>query len=168
MGQPEVLEQTRAGRRRAAGIYGAVVTAAIIAAVGGQLPTRGLAVAVVVTLLVYWVAEQYAELLGEHTAGGHLPGWRHVRAALATTWPMVGASYLPLLVLFLARLAGASPLAAANAGLVAALLLLVYHGWSAARAAHLAGRSLLAATSVAAALGVVMIVLKDVVLIHLH
>ena len=34
--------------------------------------------------------------------------------------------------------------------------------------AHLAGRSLLAATSVAVALGVVMIVLKDVVLIHLH
>jgi hypothetical protein len=81
---------------------------------------------------------------------------------------MVGASYVPLLVLFLVRLAGASPLTAANAGLVAALLLLVYHGWSAARAAHLTGRSLLAATSVAAALGVVMIVLKDVVLIHLH
>ena len=168
MGQPEVLEKTSAGRRRAAGIYGAVVTAAIIAAVGEQVRTRGLAVAIVVTLLVYWVAEQYAELLGEHTAGGHLPGWRHVRAGLAASWPMVGASYVPLLVLFLARLAGASPLTAANAGLVAALLLLVYHGWSASRAAHLTGKSLLAATSVAAALGVVMIVLKDLVLIHLH
>jgi hypothetical protein len=47
-------------------------------------------------------------------------------------------------------------------------VLLVYHGWSAGRAAHLAGRALLAATSVAAALGIVMIVLKDIVLIHLH
>ena len=49
-----MVETTRAGRKRAAGIYGAVVTAAIIAAVGEQVPTRGLAVAVVVTLLVYW------------------------------------------------------------------------------------------------------------------
>jgi hypothetical protein len=168
MGQPEVLEKTDTGRRRAAGIYGAVVTAAIIAAVGDQLPTAGVVVAVVVTLLVYWVAEEYAELLGEHTAGGHLPGRRQIRAGLVATWPMVGASYVPLLALLLTRLAGASPLTAANVGLAAALLLLVYHGWSAGRAAHLAGRSLLAATSVAVALGVVMIVLKDVVLIHLH
>jgi hypothetical protein len=35
-----------AGRRRAAGIYGAIITAAIIAAVGGKLPTLALAVSV--------------------------------------------------------------------------------------------------------------------------
>jgi hypothetical protein len=168
MGQLELLENTDRGRRRAAGIYGAVVTAAIIAAVGEQLPTRGLAVAVVVTLLVYWVAEQYAELLGEHTAAGHLPTWRQIRAGSVATWPMVGGSGTPLLALVLARLAGASRSAAANVRLAAALVLLVYHAWSAGRAAHLAGRSLLAATSVAVALGVVMIVLKDLVLVHLH
>ena len=32
MGQPEVLEKTDTGRRRAAGIYGAVVTAGALAA----------------------------------------------------------------------------------------------------------------------------------------
>jgi hypothetical protein len=69
MGQPQVLEKADTGRRRAAGIYGAVVTAAIIAAVGEQVPTRGLAIAVVVTLLVYWVAEQYAELLASTRPG---------------------------------------------------------------------------------------------------
>jgi hypothetical protein len=168
MGQPELLEKTDDGRRRAAGIYGAVVTAAIIAAVGDHLPTRGLAVAIVVTLLVYWIAEQYAELLGEQSAAGHLPTWRQIRTGSAATWPMVGASYAPLLALLLVRLAGASSAAAANVGLAAALLLLVYHAWSAGRAAHLAGRSLLAATSVAIALGVVMVVLKDLVLVHLH
>ena len=156
------------GRRRAAGIYGAIITAAIFDTAGGHLSTAALVVSVVITLLVYWLAEQYAELLGEHTAEGHLPTWRQIRAGFAATWPMVGASYAPLLALILARLAGASPLTAANVGLAAALLLLVYHGWSAGRAAHLAGRSLVAATSVAVALGVVMIVLKDLVLIHLH
>jgi len=157
-----------AGRRRAAGIYGAIITAAIIAAVGGQLRTAALAVSILLTLVVYWVAEEYAELLGEQVTGGHLPTWAYVRAALAHTWPMVSASYLPLLALVLARAAGASALAAANIGLAAAILLLTYHGWSAGRAARLRGWQLAAVTSIAAALGLVMVVLKDLVLIHLH
>src|SRR5215467_3112787 len=119
---PQVMT---AGRRRAAGIYGA-----IIAAVGGQLSTRALTVSVLITLLVYWVAEEYAELLGEQVTGGHLPTWAYIRAALAHTWPMVSASYLPLVALVLAQLAGV--------------------------------------TAIAAALGLVMVVLKDLVLIHLH
>jgi hypothetical protein len=156
------------GRRRAAGIYGAIVTAAILDTAGGHLPTAALVLAVVVTLLVYWLAEEYAELLGEQAQGGHLPGRAHIRAALAATWPMVTASYAPLLALVLARLAGASALAAANVGLTAAIALLTIHGWLAARAAQLRSWQLFFATSVAAALGLMMIFLKDLVLIHLH
>lgn len=156
------------GRRRAAGIYGAVVTAAVLAAVGDNVPTWALAATVVITLLVYWAAEEYAELLGEHVASDHLPTWPQIRAELAATWPMVSASYAPLLALVLARVAGAPTLGAVNIGLAVAVALLVYHGWSAGRAAHLHGRALLATTSVAAALGLAMILLKDLVLIHLH
>src|SRR5438477_4931139 len=157
-----------AGRRRAAGIYGAIITAAILAAAGGHLPTAALVVTVVVTLLVYWLAEEYAELLGEQVQDGRLPGREYIRGALAATWPMVSASYAPLLALVIARLAGASALAAANAGLAVAIVLLTIHGWLAGRSAQLRGWQLLAATSVAAALGLVMILLKDLVLIHLH
>src|SRR6476646_2655488 len=124
-GGTQAQQVMTAGRRRAAGIY-----AAIIAAVGGHLRTLALAVSVLVTLLVYWVAEEYAELLGEQVTGGRLPTWAYIRAALAHTWPMVSASYLPLLALVLARLAGASASTAANYGLVAAVLLLTFHGWS--------------------------------------
>jgi hypothetical protein len=156
------------GKRRAAGIYGAIVTAAILAAAGSHLPVPALVVAVVVTLLVYWVAEEYAELLGEQVAGGQLPTWRYIREVLAETWPMVSASYLPLLAVVLARVAGASASVAANAGLGVAVVLLAYHGWSADRASQLRGRQLWGTTAVAIALGVVMIVLKDLVLVHLH
>jgi len=159
---------TTPGRRRAAGIYGAIITAAIIAAVGGHLKTGELAVSVVVTLVVYWVAEEYAELLGEQVTGGHLPTREYVRAALAGTWPLVSASFLPLLALVLARAAGASASAAANVGLAAAVLLLTFHGWSAGRASQLRGWRLVGTTAIAAGLGLVMIVLKDLVLIHLH
>ena len=76
------------GRRRAAGIYGAIITAAIIAAAGGNLPTTALVISVVVTLLVYWLAEEYAELLGEQAEGGQLPSRASIRGALAATWPI--------------------------------------------------------------------------------
>src|SRR5271156_4836583 len=91
----EGAEPHRAGRRRSAGIYGTVVTAAIIAAGGNQLSTTALAATIVVTLVVYWLAEEYAELLGEHTRAGHLPSTEVVRSSLAAAWPMVTASFLP-------------------------------------------------------------------------
>jgi hypothetical protein len=156
------------GRRRAAGIYGTIITAAVIAATGVRLTTLALVVSVLVTLLVYWVAEEYAELLGEQLEAGRLPTWLEIRTALAATWPMVSASYVPLLALVLARWLGASPSAAANVGLVVAVMLMIFYGWSAGRAARVDGKRLFVITSVAAALGLMMIVLKDVVLIHLH
>ena len=156
------------GERRAAGVYGAIITAAILAAAGGKLPTAALVVSVVVTLLVYWLAEEYAELLGEQTEKGVLPTWAYVREALAATWPMVSASFLPLLALVLARVAGASPLTAANVGLAVAVVAMTIHGWLAGRAAQLRGRRLLFVTSAAAGLGLVMILLKDLALLHLH
>jgi hypothetical protein len=156
------------GRRRAAGIYGAIITAAIIAAAGGKLPTLALAISVLVTLVVYWVAEEYAEVLGEQVTGGELPTMASIRAALISTWPMVSASYLPLLALVVTRVAGASASVAANVGLAVAVLLLVYHGWTAGRASHLHGWRFAGAVLTAAALGLVMILLKDVVLLHLH
>jgi len=156
------------GRRRAAGIYGAIVTAAILDVAGGKLPTDMLVVAVVATLVVYWLAEQYAELLGEQTEGGAVPTWDFIRGRLDATWPMVSASYLPLLALVLARVAGLSGFAAANVGLVTAVVVLTAHAWAAGRSAQLHGRQLLVATSIAAGLGLAMILLKDVVLTHVH
>ncbi len=103
-------------------------------------------------------------LLGEHVTDGHLPTWTHVRAALASTWPMVSASYLPLLAVVLARLAGASAPDAANVGMAVAIVLLTFHVWSAGRASHLRGWRLAGATSLALALGLVMIGLKDLIL----
>jgi hypothetical protein len=81
---------------------------------------------------------------------------------------MVSAAFLPLLALLLAWVAGASELAAANVGLVTVVVLLIVHAWAAGRSAQLRGRRLLFATSIAAVLGLAMILLKDLVLIHLH
>jgi hypothetical protein len=107
--------------------------------------------------------------MGCPEGSGHLmPTWPDIRSALAGTWPMVSSSCIPLVALVVARLAGASPSEAASAGLVVAVVLLTVYAWFAGRAADLHGRQLLVITSVAAALGLLMVLLKDVVLVHLH
>jgi hypothetical protein len=164
----EAEPAARAGRRRAAGIYGAIITAAVMTAGGRSLATTPLALSVLITLVVYWLAEQYAELLGEPERQGHLPGRAHVRRTLADSWPMVSASFVPLAALILARLAGASASTAAAVGVAVAIVLLTFHGWSAGRAAQLRRWQLAAATAIAAALGLIMVILKDLVINHLH
>ena len=61
------------GRQRSAAIYGTIITAAVLAAGGNALSTVALEATVFVTVTVYWLAEQYAVLLGEHTHSGQLP-----------------------------------------------------------------------------------------------
>ena len=155
------------GRRRAAGIYGTIITAAVIAAGGNQLSTAALEITVLVTLVVYWLAEQYAELLGEHTHAGRLPRRDQVLSSLAGAWPMVSASFIPLVSLLLVRAAGASVSGAAAIALVVTVVLLIFHGYTAARAAGLTGIRLLAVTGTAGLLGVAMVVLKTL-LQHAH
>jgi ABC-type multidrug transport system permease subunit len=169
-GSPEVIPSAvhPAGRRRAAGIYGTVITAAVLASAGGHLATTALAIAVLMTLVVYWIAEQYAEVLAEETEHGHLPTWSKIRSGMANTWPMVTAAYIPVLGLVVARLFGASQIAAANIALFIAMALLAIHGWTAGRAAGLHGSRLLIATLLAGCLGLMMIILKNFVITNLH
>ena len=55
-----------------------IITAAVLAAAGDHVPTLPLTVSILVTLLVYWLAEEYAELLGEQLEGpavAHVAGY---------------------------------------------------------------------------------------------
>lgn len=158
----------RGPRRRASGIYGTIITAAVVASSGAKLPTTALAVAVLLTLIVYWLAEQYADLLGEQVEHGQQPTWARLRAGLTYTWPMVSAAYLPVAALIVCRISGVSPTPAANVALAMATTLLLIYGWSAGRAAQLHGVPLAAAMLIAALFGALMIILKNVVITHLH
>jgi len=160
------VSTSRDRRRRAAGIYGTIVTAAVIAAGGNQLNSAQLAVTVVVTLIVYWLAEQYAELLGAHTHDGRLPSLRLVRSSLAEAWPMVTASFVPVASIGVAVLIGLSPSDAAQAALIVTVVLLIMHGYNAGRVAGLRGRQRVFVTVIAGLLGVAMVILKSVLQHH--
>jgi hypothetical protein len=159
---------TGGGRRRAANIYGTIVTAAVIAAGGNSLTSAKLAVTIVVTLVVYWLAEQYAELLGTHTHDGRLPSAGLVRSSLADAWPMVTASFLPVASIGVAVLFGASSVDAAQVALLVTVVLLVVHGFTAGRAAGLTGMRRVIVTIIAGLLGVAMVVLKSLLQHHHH
>ena len=152
--------------RPAAGIYGLIVAASVLATVGAELRTGPLALAIFVTLIVYWLAEEYAGLI-EHASAGQLPSWGHTRAALKAKWPIVSASYIPVVTLLLARLFGATPSNAALIALLVITTLLMLYGWRAGRASGLRGFPLVGMTLLAGALGLLMILLK-VALVHLH
>src|SRR5687767_11737859 len=90
-----------------AGIYGTVICASILASAGHE-PAGKVALVVVVTLFVYWLAERYAEVLGlaaspdddgprGHVAAGQTITTAHVRNVLTSGWSMVQASVTPLL-----------------------------------------------------------------------
>jgi hypothetical protein len=163
VGKPDAQEPERSPHwlRTAAGIYGLIVAGSVIAAVGGDLGTAALAVAVFGTLVVYWLAEEYAGLL-EHASAGHLPSWAHIRAALRARWPIVSASYIPLVTLLIARLLGVAPSTAAFIALYVIVALLIVFGWRAGRASGLHGVPLFVMTAGAGGLGLLMIVLKFV------
>jgi hypothetical protein len=151
------------------GIYGTVICASILASAGNQRPVR-VAVVVIVTLFVYWLAERYAEVLGlAGTTDGDSPvsgdatekiTADHVRHVLRSGWSMIEASVTPLVVLLGSRLLGASAETAVNIALWYTVVLLVTLGWLAATRGHLAGWPRIAATAFAAVLGLIVVGLK--------
>jgi hypothetical protein len=92
---------------------------------------------------------------------------RENRADLAAKWPIVSASYLPLLALLGARLlGGTSASTAAYLGLAVTFILLTAYGWSGSRASGLRGLAQLLMAA-AGAIGAMMILLKAL-LVHLY
>jgi hypothetical protein len=119
-----------------AGIFGTIVGGSVMVAGDFDTPIPDVALAVVVTLIIYWLAERWSMLLGSQLRGTPLTRHR-VFEVFRLGWPMVQAAYFPLLVLVLAAIFGASNDLAVNLALLASILLLVVLGVVAGRHAQL-------------------------------
>ncbi len=143
----------------AAGIYGVIVSAGVMASShadgAGQV-----AVAVLVTLVVYWAAERYARLVAERIHDDRRPTWPQVRVQLTTGWEIVSASTLPLVVLVAVDLLGADVTTAVLAALGCSTALLCVAGWAIGRHGDLRPWERAASAMVAGLFGVAMIALK--------
>lgn len=162
-----ILERLRVSRsseeNTAFGIYGLVVSSAVMATSQAETP-GAVALATLVTLTVYWVAERYSRLVAARIHEGHRPGWQQIRVQMATGWAIVTASALPLAVLAVLGVAGADVGLAVGWALACGTVLLCLAGWEVGRDGRLSGLERLASATVAGLFGVVMIVLK--ILLH--
>jgi hypothetical protein len=141
-------------------ITGTVVCAAVIAYSAGHIEsTSRLCLAIFGTVFVYWLAHLHATTLASSVTNGHHPvaAFRH---ALSETWPILGASVLPVMVLLLAELAGADLRAASWAALIATIGLLAAYSYMAGARGGLDTTGRVASAAVGAALGALVALLK--------
>ena len=143
----------------AAGVYGIIVGAAVMAASHAETAVA-VAVAVLVTLLIYWAAERYARIVAQRIHAGRRPDRRELGQQMATGWEMVSASFLPLAVLIVSRLLHAGLTTAVLLALCCSTLLLGVAGWEMGRDGRLTIRERLVSTATASAFGAGLIVLK--------
>ena len=139
--------------RIAHGIYGVIVSCAVMASAQAESVPR-LAVAVLVTLIVYWAAERYAHIMASLIVGEVRIRSRHLRQG----WEIVTASFVPLLVLVGSRALGAEVSTSVLLALLSGTGILVLTGWRVGSSLGLLPRLLSAAA--AGAFGVAMIGMK--------
>ena len=147
-------------RRRAAHLYGLIISGAVLATAPDEFRLSRVAVLLLGTLCIYWFAETYVHLMAART---HLrrmltrPERRHV---VVDGWPLVAASAVPLAALGIEALLGIDTKAALDITLAVNAVMLFLLGWQMGRASGLTGGRLVLAAAVAGLLGVTMIGLK--------
>jgi hypothetical protein len=145
--------------RTASGIYGLIVSAGVMAA--AHEPTSGqLAVAVLVTLVVYWAAERYATIIAGRIVAGRKRTAAEMRRELSRGWGLVTASFLPLAVLVTVDLFGGDLRDAVLTALIFSTVLLVLASLRMGVDGRLTVVERLASACAAGVLGVVLIALK--------
>ena len=150
----------RLHRRRASHLYGLIVSGSVLAAAPEGFGLARIAVAVVLTLGVYWAAESYAHWIAARTIHGRDLTRAERRMVLSDGLPLIAASLAPVVVLLAEEVLGVETETGVEIALAVNVALLVIVGWRMARAGGLTGgRQALAAVSTGL-LGLVMIALK--------
>jgi hypothetical protein len=147
----------------AGAIYGIIVIAALLAAESGQHESflDTFASAAIATAL-YWLAHAYSELLGGRLATRERLTVAALGRALAHDWPIVRGAALPLAVLVIAWVTGASQQTGVTAALWSAIASLVAFELIAGVRARASPRELALDAGVGAALGVAILAVKVV------
>jgi len=151
-------------REIATAINGLVVCSATLAASAVSERLRVVAITTLVTGMVFWAAESYAQGFARRAVKKSALEWVDVRTIVSQEWPMVSATFIPLGALLLVGALGASVSTAVYSALGVVVVLLSAAGWTVSRECGIRGIRLVASTTLTAFLGVVMVALKFFVL----
>jgi hypothetical protein len=144
-------------------IYGIIVIAALLAAESGRHESYLDTVAsAAIAAALYWFAHAYAELLGRRLTQQQRLTVGALALALAHDWAIVRGAMLPLLVLAIAWITGATQQTAVTAALWSAIASLVAFELIAGLRAHAGARELALEACVGAAMGIAILALKIV------
>jgi hypothetical protein len=149
-----------AHRRRASHLYGLVVTGAVLATAPDDISIRRVALLLLGTLGIYWVAETFVHWTATRTVLHRDLTGHERRTVVLDGWPLVAASGFPLALLFVEALFRVQTAIAVNVALAATVVLLVLVGYQMGSSGGLRGLRLMGASAFVGLLGVAMIVLK--------
>jgi hypothetical protein len=144
----------------AGAIYGSMAAAAVIAASGRHLPPGRVLALTLITLLTFWLAHVYAQVLAHHLRGATRPRWDIVVAAMVEEWPMVAAPVPAMAVLLLGAVGLLDEHRAVNLALWVGVAQLVGWGIALARRQQWSWPIALASGAINGVFGVVVIGLK--------
>ena len=147
-------------RRRAAHLYGLIVTGAVLATAPDDFRLVRVAVLLLGTLCIYWAAETYVHWIAARTVLQRPLRREEIRGVVRDGWPLVAACAVPLVLLFLEALVGMETKKALDLTLAVNAALLFALGWQMGRSSGLGGARRLGAAVTAGLRGILMIVLK--------
>lgn len=144
-------------------VYGTITIGALLAAETGQRETYGETIAaVLIALLLYWLAHAYAALAGQRLAEGSKLTFAALGHELVHELSMLGGAVLPLLAVVLGWAGGAQLTSSLTAGVITAAVAVVATEIVAAVRAELSGAELVQQAAIGALLGCLVFALKAV------
>ncbi len=141
-----------------AAVYGTITVGALLAAESSQRETYLATItAVIVTMILYWIAHSYAGFAGSRLKDGEPLTLEGIGRAMLHELGLLSGAAMPLLALVLFDLAGASLATAVTAGIWTAAAMVVVIELVAGIRAELNGKELLGQTALGALLGCLVI-----------
>ena len=145
----------------AAAVYGTITVGALLAAESAQRETypRTLG-AVVIALLLYWLAHSYASFAARRLLLGERLNVRGLAWTMAHELPILIGAAIPLVTLLISWAAGAKLTSGVDAAIWTSAAMILVVELAAALRARLFGREFVAQAMVGALLGTLVIALK--------
>jgi hypothetical protein len=147
-------------RRRAAHLYGLIVSGAVLASATADSRLGRVAVMLLCTLVIYWAAETYVHWIAARTLVQRDLSRAERRTIVRDGWPLVAACAVPVLFLAIEALLGVESELALDVTLAVNAVLLFVIGWRMGRAGGLTGAPLALSTGTSGLLGIALIALK--------
>jgi len=150
-------------RRRAAYLYGLIISGTVLAAEPEDIRPWVVGLALLGTMLVYWTAETFAHWVGARSAHARALTRSERRETVTDGLPLVLAGLVPVMVLLLEGVAGVTTPTAVTVALVVTIALLAVVGWMISPNQPKLSRRRFAYASMTVLLGLAMIELKNAV-----